>query len=409
MPERLHVGILTGRTPYPKGLAATERIHLVARAMAEAGAAVTVWVDGLDRPPRYVNDQGTGARDGIPFHHLLGKTRESTCIARKVLDRLAMARAARRRLGQAAAAGTLDALYFYTSAVKLDFERLVVRAQARKHAFPVVIDLCEAPWSLRPPVRLIERRVSPLWGVDGVICISRFLEDWVEQENDRTGRRVRLLPVPILVDCHAIAPAQGPPPGKTVLFSGSPAYGGTLRFLLSAMEPVWERHPDCRLVVTGGATEETLGLAPAATPGRIRCAGYLDRQGLLREYAAASVLAAPLFDDAISRARFPTKIGEYLASARPVVTNCVGEIPRYLDDRVNAHLPPPGDAVAFGEAVIRVLDDPAAGQVMGRLGRRVAERHFHYANHAASLCGFFASLAGGAQASGGRAAPPAQR
>jgi glycosyltransferase involved in cell wall biosynthesis len=394
VPKQLQLGVLTGRTPYPQGLAATERIHLVARAMAEAGAKVRVWVDGLDRPPNIRNRQVAGERDGIAFEYLLGKTRESTHLLRLMFDRFAMAWAARRRMDGAARGGALDGLYFYTSAVKLDFERFVVRAQARKHGFPVVLDLCEAPWTLRPGSRLMERRISPLWGVNGVVCISRFLEDWVRQENRRTGREVRQLSVPILVDVNEFTPAEAPPRGKTVLFAGSPAYGETLRYLLAAMEVVWQRHADCSLVITGGATAATLGALAKRDGGRIRYAGYLERRALLEEYSASSVLAVPLFDDVRSHARFPTKIAEYLASGRPVVTNRVGEIPRFLEDGVSAQVPPPGDAAAFAAGISRLLDDPAEGQAMGRRGRQVAERHFHYANYGAKLCEFFSSLAG---------------
>lgn len=393
MSKQLHIGVLTGRTPYPTGLAATERIHLMARAMAEAGATVNVWVDGLDRWPAVRNLTVAGERDGIPYEYLLGKTQESRCIGRLVLDRFAMARASRRQLAAAARSKMLDGLYFYTSLAKLDFERLVVRAQARRSHFPVVADLCEAPWSLKPSPSPVERRISPLWGLDGVICISRFLEDWVAQENARTRRSARLIHVPILVDVNQITPALGPPSGKAVLFAGSPAYEETLRFLLSAMEAVWKRHSDCTLVITGGATAATIGPQAMKPDRRIRFAGYLERQALLAEYRAAAVLAVPLFDDLRSRARFPTKLGEYLASGRPVVTNCVGEIPRFLEDGGSAHATPPGDAAAFAAAIIRRLDDPAGGLVMGRIGRQVAERHFHYANHGARLCEFFAALA----------------
>lgn len=392
MPKQLHISVLTGRTPYPNGMAGTQRIHLMARAMAEAGAAVNVWVGGLDGWTEARNREVTGERDGIPYEYLLGKTQASTLKWRRIFDRLALALAVWRQMARTARSQLLDGLYFYTPCSKPNFERLVVRTQARKNKLPVVIDLCEAPWTLKPSKSLVERLVSPLWGADGVICISRFLEDWARHENSRTGRRVRLLLVPILVDVKEIEPAVGPPAGKTVLFAGSPAYDESLRYLLAAMEMVWRRHANCHLVITGGATEATLGPLAHGRGGRIRCAGFLPRSALLHEYSASSVLTVPLFDDVRSHARFPTKLGEYLASGRPVVTNRVGEIPRFLEDGVSAYLTPPGDAPAFAEGICRLLDGPASGQAMGRNGRLVAERHFHYANYGTKLCEFFSSI-----------------
>jgi glycosyltransferase involved in cell wall biosynthesis len=393
MSKQLRIGVLTGRTPYPHGMAATQRIHLMARAMAEAGAWVNVWVDGLDRWTEARNRDAAGIKDGIPYEYLLGKTQASRHKWRRVLDRFALAWAAKRSMAEAAGSQSLDGLYFYTSVLKPAFERLVVRNTARKNNFPVVLDLCEAPWTLKPRKSLVEKMASPLWGADGVICISRFLEDWLHQENTRTGRNVRHLYVPILADINEIHPAASLPTGKTVLFAGSPAYDETLRFLLAAMEVVWVTHADCQVVITGGPTELTLGPVAKGRGGRLRYAGFMERGRLLGEYSASAVLAIPLFDDVRSHARFPSKLGEYLASGRPVVTNRVGEIPRFLEDGMSACVTEPGDTAAFAGAICRLLEHPARGQAMGRKGRQIAERHFHYANYGARLCEFFSSLA----------------
>ena len=388
----LHIGILTGRIPYPNGMASTQRIHLMARAMAEAGATVNVWVDGLDGWTESRNPETMGIKDGIPYEYLLGKTQAGHHKWLRRLDRFALAWVAKQRMTTAARNQSLDGLYFYTSNLKPDFERIVVRNVAKKNSFPVVIDLCEAPWTFKPNQTGIEKRMSPLWGAAGVICISSFLEGWVQQENRRTGRNARSLYVPILVDVNEISPSSAMPVNQSVLFAGSPAYDETLRFLLAAMEGVWAKYPDCQLAITGGATEDTLGPLAKGRSGRIRYSGFVERSVLLREYSAASVLAIPLFDDVRSHARFPTKLGEYLASGRPVVTNRVGEIPRFLEDGVSASVTVPGDVAAFADAICRVLESPSSAMAMGQNGRLVAEREFHYANFGTKLCEFFATL-----------------
>jgi glycosyltransferase involved in cell wall biosynthesis len=392
MKKKLHIGVLTGRTPYPNGMAASQRIHLMARAMAETGADVNVWVDGLDGWAESRNHEAIGNKNGIPYEFLLGKTQASEYKWQRVLDRLTLALAARQKITEAARTKSLDALYFYTSILKLDFERIVVRNSAGMRKIPVVLDLCEAPWSLNLHQSIVESLISPLWGVDGVISISRFLENWVQEENLRTSRAVRSLHVPILTDTNEIVPSNVPPLGKTVMFSGSPAYDETICFLLAAMEIVWANHPDCKLVITGGATESTLGKAVQGKGEKIRYTGFVERNLLLREYSEAAVLAIPLFADVRSHARFPTKLGEYLASGRAVVTTWVGEIPHYLKDGLNACVITPGDVQAFGEAICLLLSSPDRAKEIGLNGREVAEKCFHYANYGVKLCEFFTSL-----------------
>jgi glycosyltransferase involved in cell wall biosynthesis len=392
MVEQLRIYVVTGRNPYPMGMAAAQRIHLIARALAETGAAVQVLVDGLDATIDCRNIETVGVKDGIPFEFLIGKTNASAWKLRRIWDRLVIAAIVRYRLMRAARCSDIDALYFYTPVSAPKLERWIVSGAAKSGCFPIAIDLCEAPWTLKKKPSLVERRVSPLFGIRGVICISRFLEDWAAREAAHIGADLRSVYVPILVDCAEVRPADGPAVGKTVVFAGSPAYDETMRFLVSAMEFVWARHADCRLVITGGATEATLGSAAIMPRGRICYAGFLERRSLLRQYQEASVLAIPMFDDIRSIARFPTKLGEYLASGRPVVANKIGEISSSLDDGINAFLPRSGDPGAFGEAIIRLLDDPGVAQAMGRKGRQVAERQFHYANYGVPLSRFFASL-----------------
>ncbi len=389
MSPPLHIGVLTGRVAYPNGMAGAQRIHLMARAMAAAGAMVNVWVDGQDSATEVRNLNAIGTKDGIPYEHLLGRTQASRYKLRRVCDRIALALATRRRMAAAVHSQSLDGLYFYTPCSDFDFERFVVRNIARKTNLPVVLDLREAPWTLKQKPSLVEKMASPLFGADGVICISRFLKDWVHQENKRTAKNVRTLYVPILVDINEIALAESTPPQKVVLFAGSPGYDETFRFLLSVMEKVWAKHADCQLVITGGTTEATFGAAAKSQNKKIRYAGFVDRPALLREYTAASVLAIPLFDDIRSQARFPTKLGEYLASGRPVVTNRVGEIPHFLEAGVSACITEPGDIPAYAEAICRLLGNPTIGHAMGRAGRQVALKEFHYANYGAQLCDFF--------------------
>ena len=184
-----------------------------------------------------------------------------------------------------------------------------------------------------------------------------------------------------------------------VLFAGSPAYDETINFIFAAMKQVWQRVPDCRLVVTGAnpgvpAARWLLseGHREGADP-RVRIAGYVSRAELLALYQSARALLIPLFDDVRSNARFPTKIGEYLASARPIVTTAVGEIPRYFEDGVNAVVCPPGDSAEYADRIVAILSDPGLAASIGREGRRLAETRFHYSLYSETLHRGFAAVA----------------
>jgi glycosyltransferase involved in cell wall biosynthesis len=154
------------------------------------------------------------------------------------------------------------------------------------------------------------------------------------------------------------------------------------------------------LVVTGASPGDPAaqwlfeGSDRLRTDARVTLAGYLSRIELLGLYTQAHALLIPLFDDDRSRARFPTKIGEYAAAARPVVTTAVGEADRYFVDEVNASVCPPGDASLYGDRIIALLNDPERAALIGRRGRELAEARFHYSAYSDFLFREFCSLAG---------------
>ena len=110
------------------------------------------------------------------------------------------------------------------------------------------------------------------------------------------------------------------------------------------------RHPACRLQITG-VEAETAGAAGgswnaggwAPSTSGWSCPACCHAPSFSSSTPAAHGLLIPLFDDVRSTARFPTKIGEYLASGRPIVTTAVGEMPRYFEDGVTAFISAPDD------------------------------------------------------------------
>ncbi len=67
-----------------------------------------------------------------------------------------------------------------------------------------------------------------------------------------------------------------------------------------------------------------------------------------------------------------------MASYRPIVSNSVGEIPRFFVDEENAYICAPGDSELFGKNIIKILEDPAKANQVGIMGRNTAKNCFHY-------------------------------
>ena len=79
-------------------------------------------------------------------------------------------------------------------------------------------------------------------------------------------------------------------------------------------------------------------------------------------------------------------------SGRPVITNNVGEIPRYLKDGENGFVCNPGNDQLYGQKIVEAIEHQERATAIGMEGRRVAIQEFHYAIYGKTLVGFFQSL-----------------
>ena len=394
--EGLSVVVVGAWMSFPYGMANTIRARLLAEALHQAGARVHVLcLQVSEWPPNVENRQLRGTWRGVSFEYATWTTvRSASFMVRRAAATWGWVNGA-SRLFRLRREGRLDVAYLWFWARRPSVQRYAVLALLRAMNVPVVLELCELPWPLREEVPSWQRRLSPLLGASGVVSISAFLSEWVR---GAAGSRVLLTEIPIVVDVNEQAPEPYPAGEPVVVFSASAGYDETLLFIRAAMERVWKKVPSCRLVVTGTSATDPASLRLLEEPGarldhRITLAGYLPRPELMQLYARAHALLIPLFDDARSRARFPTKIGEYLAAGRPVVTTAIGEVDRFLTDGVDAVVSSAGDPFEYGEKLARLLIDPESAAAIGRRGRELAEARFHYAAYGQPLHHAFTSVA----------------
>lgn len=121
---------------------------------------------------------------------------------------------------------------------------------------------------------------------------------------------------------------------------------------------------------------------------RISILGFVD--DLPAAMAALDIaLYSALESDGMSRVLF-----EYLASGVPVVASRVGVVPEILEDGRTALLVPAGEPGPLGEAVARLLDDPARRREIGAAGAALVHARYSGARLAERLTAMYRSVAG---------------
>lgn len=160
-----------------------------------------------------------------------------------------------------------------------------------------------------------------------------------------------------------------------VLFVGRLEKRKGFRFLLGAFERVKAAMPQTRLIVVGGYDEDDK--QPFVEIVRERqladawFVGWVSDEDLPRYYQSCHVFCAP----SIGSESFGLILLEAMAAGKAIVT-C--DIPGYrtvMADGQEGLMVPPESEVDLAEALIRLLRDPAAREVMGQRGRVKAQAY----------------------------------
>lgn len=148
--------------------------------------------------------------------------------------------------------------------------------------------------------------------------------------------------------------------------------------LIRAYSKIHTLIPDLKLKLAGGSSEGINALIQKYNLfDKVILLGNINRDDIpkLMIESYICVLARP--ESKQAEGGFPTKLGEYLASAKPVIVTDVGEIPYYLTHKVNAYLISRYNIDAeLVDTIIDINDNYIEALKIGRNGRKLAVEKF---------------------------------
>ncbi|MGN6292812.1 MAG: glycosyltransferase family 4 protein [Chitinophagaceae bacterium] len=231
---------------------------------------------------------------------------------------------------------------------------------------------------------------------DGLAVVNDALMDYFK---GKIRKKAKMIKFPMIVDPRRFQEESRKPTNDNYI-----AYCGDMRnnkdglpLLLDAFKIISEKHTGIRLYLIGNtvgvgeADELKQQMKNLELDERIVFTGRISRDempGYLNN-ATALVLSRP--NSKQTEGGFPTKLGEYLATGRPVVVTKVGEIPSYLIDDTDAFLSEP-DVESFAGKLNHVLSNPEFANRVGQNGKRLAYTTFNYKVQAQNLVSFINAL-----------------
>ena len=154
--------------------------------------------------------------------------------------------------------------------------------------------------------------------------------------------------------------------------------------LIKAFAIVARIHQDVKLQIIGKAPSEDDASGNAqlvkqlGIENRVIFTGVVSAYKMPQILVNSTILALDRPDSLQARNGFPTKLGEYLLSERPVVVTKVGDIPRFLRDGESALLAEYNNPEDFASKLCWLMEHPAEADEIGKAGAQVAKTHFNY-------------------------------
>lgn len=217
---------------------------------------------------------------------------------------------------------------------------------------------------------------------DGLIVMTKPLMEYFSTKVRKTCKLIEV-PMTVDIDRFAIAKSESSEYGNYIAYCGNMAGNkdGVMN-LIEAFDMAAYRIEDVKLLLIGGSSvpedlQRIKEFANGKGLGRILFYGLASREEIPQLLVNAKALALARPSSLQSTGGFPTKLGEYLSTANPVVVTAVGDIPRFLDDS-NSFIVKPDNNAAFAEQIVRIFDDYATAVEVGKKGRVVAEQNFNY-------------------------------
>ena len=156
--------------------------------------------------------------------------------------------------------------------------------------------------------------------------------------------------------------------------------------LLAAFSVLRKEHRACRLVMIGNCKAR---IPPeVAEADWLIQTGYVSFEDLVQYLGACDVLVLPLRDTVANRGRWPSKVNDYMAAGRPIVSTAVGDLAGLFKE---AHIGLLAEATAsdIAEKIGSVLADREAQVTMGQNARRLAETKYSWSVAAGRLEQFY--------------------
>jgi glycosyltransferase involved in cell wall biosynthesis len=382
--QSLSIGFVTV-ADLPEGWGRTGRLRTMVGALAGLGHRVTIWNQhGLESSP---GQQVSGDLCGARFEYVLGTTERERGFratflklraVKKILDKVRAAVQTRQ----------LDVVFFNNLAfydtypitrlaLRLGIPTIQCYEDERREVVGRDVNIAQRifGWNSWAADRWCSRMADEIW------VISSYLR---EKYAPLSGRPESVRIIPTIIDCAAWnLPPEPDHRSPVILYSGSFEEQDDTERLVHALGLLKRQNVDFRMRLLGARpghaqVERLKSLAQQLGIERaIELKGFCPAAVVKQEIADANILVNLRTNSLWGKSGLSTKLSEYLAAGRAVLTTDIGDNARYVEHGRSALVVRADDPAEKVAAVLKdALERPELRRQLGAGARQAALRHF---------------------------------
>lgn len=390
--------IIVTTEPFPIGLAPTNRILTYARGLKETGCIVSIacLTRAGECEKSKKSSEETGKVNGINFRYYPGNSASSSSRFKRKFQEIKGVFILFLQLFWEKNDKKTNAIIYYSTSTSY---ALILYLVTKLKRIVFLKEESEFPeiYSKYTYIQQVLFQKIHFRLFDGLLLMTNSL---IKYFSEKFAGKKRILHVPMTVDYNRFQNLKKFEEPLNYI-----AYCGSLNdrkdgvdILLNAFAKISPKFPDLHLYLIGApATIEEHHNYQAIIErnyltSRVKITGKITQEKVppLLFNSKLLVLARP--NSRQAEGGFPTKLGEYLCTGKPVVVTSVGEIPRYLNDREHVYFTRPNNVDSLVNSIEEILLNEEQAKAIGLKGKEIMMTEFNYQKQAEKIKNFILSF-----------------
>jgi len=234
-------------------------------------------------------------------------------------------------------------------------------------------------WWKKPKLIFYKRQFTRIdKKLNGIIVLSKLLYNLCLEYGVKENN---LILIPHFIDTSYSPPTEVK---KTtcinIVYVGSLTKSNGIFDLIDAYKIVEELRNNTKLIIIGELSPEISDKIDSFyfKDQNIEFLGFLSKEKIKEILLMSSILVNPRKSGQLAEAGFPTKLGEYFATKKPVVTTRVGDLAKYFTDKEEVIFANPDSPNSLAESIIYLIDKYNIAEEIGNKGYLWAVNHLDY-------------------------------